>query len=78
MCIRDSGDTSAGGMMSQVVNNGERNVEQLLDVATQLNRGDHATGTSQNTAQSDTRLQEQIDYSPAQTGSNIKINYPAS
>lgn len=72
------GDTSAGSMMSQVVNNGERNVEQLLDVATQLNRGDHASGNSQNTAQNDTRLQEQIDYSPAQTGSNIKINYPAS
>ena len=72
------GDTSAGGMISQVVNNGERNVEQLLNVATQLNRGDHAAGTSQNTAQADTRLQEQIDYSPAQTGSNIKINYPAN
>ncbi len=72
------GDTSAGGMISQVVNNGERDIQQLLDVATQLDRGDHAAGTSQNTAQPDTRFQEQIDYSPAQTASSIKINYPAT
>jgi len=72
------GDTNTGSMISQVVNNGERNVEQLLDVATQLNRGDHSTGQSQNTAQSDPRLQDQIDYAPAQTTSSISLNCPTT
>lgn len=72
------GDTNAGGAISQVVNNGEKNVEQLLDVATQLDRGDHASGTSTNTRQDDTREQDQIDYSPSQTASNIKINHPTT
>ena len=72
------GDTDAGGMISQVVNNGEKNVEQLLNIAALLQRGDHEAGTSVNTNQGDNREQTQIDYSPAQTASNIKINYPTT
>lgn len=72
------GDTDAGGMISQVVNNGEKNVEQLLNIAALLQRGDHEAGTSVNTNQGDNREQAQIDYSPAQTASNIKINYPTT
>ncbi len=72
------GDTDAGGMISQVVNNGEKNVEQLLNIAALLQRGDHEAGTSVNTNQGDNREQAQIDYSPAQTASKIKINYPTT
>ncbi len=72
------GDTQVGTLISSVVNNGETNIESLLNVAAQLNRGDHSTGSAINTNQGDTRTQEQIDYSPAQGESNIKINYPTT
>ena len=72
------GDTQVGTLISSVVNNGETNLESLLNVAAQLNRGDHSTGSASNTNQGDTRTQEQIDYSPAQGESNIKINYPTT